>query len=612
MDIDFKVLRKNANTRQKRELKALLDVSFPENKSVNLFDLQQKCKLGNSPKLILEILISMNVDGDIYLLDLLTKCRPSSGRHVGSGNVVWLLADMGEKCTPFITRNVSKGSEDIGSLMAALDLKGILPNEILDLGSKTYRIDSSKYAIFMDALSFDSAMYIISKRKAENSEDFRTSIPAAMRSLSKLSKFGRFKDINGQFIADSAYRDAIFVLNDSVADVTLDSTIRRIAADALGNIGDRNSVKNLLKIVSDNGNEFVRGSAALALGKIGDTSVVPMLNEIFSKQYTYSTIEDDRKYSRQGIISPADGILEALAILKDQSSVDLFVSLLQSKSARQNYKACLLVGSFQNQMALPLLENIISSNIDEIDIIDYIEDLDDDDDYSGNKTASAQNKINIYSEIISAALLSLGSIGAPWSAKTARYFIGRKEKIIRESAILALVKLTSPSDVLFSSDILGLLKLPFEEGDGQLSRKSIVEALSIIASRYPDEFIDILINTENKQRLLFNVDMRAIFCSNPELTSSLLKRMDVDYPLETRLSAIYFLRVGCNLNHIRDISSFKTKGCGISMSDSYEIVDDLKEIISDIVDSSILSSYLSNNDFKKVKIKVLNGLHFDI
>ena len=95
MDIDFKVLRKHASAQQKRELKALLDGSFPGLRSANLFDLQQQCRSGDTPKLILEILISMNVDGDIYLLDLLTKGRRPGGWHIGRNNVVKLLAEMG-------------------------------------------------------------------------------------------------------------------------------------------------------------------------------------------------------------------------------------------------------------------------------------------------------------------------------------------------------------------------------------------------------------------------------------------------------------------------------------------------------------------------------------
>jgi hypothetical protein len=329
MDIAIQVLEKHAKTKQKRNLSALLDSSFPGADSVSIFDIQQKCKSGDTPKLILELLISMDSEGDIYLLDLFEKSRPPSGWHIGRNNVVKLLVDMDEKCLPFITRNVSRGSEDIGTLMSALNINSLLTNEILDLVSKKYSIDinsgsgwmrSSSYSTFMDALSFDSAMYIINKRKAANWEDFYAAIPAAMRSLANLSKFGRLKDVNGRFIADSAFEGAIFALNDSVTDVTLGSKIRWSAADALGNIGDRNSVQNLLKIFLDDKDEFVRGSAALALGKIGDTSVVPMLNEVFSKQSIVTSIEDDIPYGLHGTTTLTAGILEALAIFKHQSS----------------------------------------------------------------------------------------------------------------------------------------------------------------------------------------------------------------------------------------------------------------------------------------------------
>lgn len=327
MDIAIKDLIKHAKRKHKQEL-AMLDDLFQGMASVNLFDIQKKCRYGNSPKLILDILLTMGATGDPYLLNLLSSSRPPGGWHVGKNNVVKLLVDMGGNCLKFISRNVSEDSEDIAALMSALDRMGFLTNDILDLVSKKYQIDFNNgsgwqrysiYSNFMKTLSFDSAMYIINKRKSDDWESFYAAIPEAMCSLAD-----RLKDVDDQFTVGNSYASAICALKESIADATLGRKIRWSAANALGNIGDRNSVQVLTDVLLNDKDDYVRGSAALALGKIGDTSVIPILTNLFAKLNMVPHLEDDMKlqFGVHGVIPLPEGILKALAILKKQSSAD--------------------------------------------------------------------------------------------------------------------------------------------------------------------------------------------------------------------------------------------------------------------------------------------------
>ena len=95
-----------------------------------------------------------------------------------------------------------------------------------------------------------------------------------------------------------------------------DVSVRKSAAEALGDVGDTRAVEPLLLVLNDK-DEDVRSSSARALGKIGDArAVVPLLAVLK---------EENRRVqkwavSALGRIGDARAVVPLLAVLKDEDS----------------------------------------------------------------------------------------------------------------------------------------------------------------------------------------------------------------------------------------------------------------------------------------------------
>lgn len=119
-------------------------------------------------------------------------------------------------------------------------------------------------------------------------------------------------------------------------------SVRRLAAWALGEIGDAATVPHLLNILQDE-NEDVRRVTVLTLGQIGDLSVVPHLIAI---------LQDKN-----------DGVRQAgawaLGQLKDKAAVPYLRAALEDENEDFRHKAAVALGLIGDKMAVPHLLNAL-------------------------------------------------------------------------------------------------------------------------------------------------------------------------------------------------------------------------------------------------------------
>ncbi len=91
-----------------------------------------------------------------------------------------------------------------------------------------------------------------------------------------------------------------------------DENVRDSAAQALGEIGDAISIPELLEALHDEG-KYVRESAAKALGRIGDTSALPGLLEALYDNYVNVQIKAIEALGKIGDASAVPGLLKSLS-----------------------------------------------------------------------------------------------------------------------------------------------------------------------------------------------------------------------------------------------------------------------------------------------------------
>ncbi|MEG4493943.1 HEAT repeat domain-containing protein, partial [Microcoleus sp. D3_18_C4] len=121
-----------------------------------------------------------------------------------------------------------------------------------------------------------------------------------------------------------------------------DSDVRRMAAYALGNIGDAQAIPGLLKLVEDS-DSHVRRSAADALGAIGDEQAIPGLLKL---------VEDSDSHVRR---SAAD----ALGAIGDEQAIPGLLKLVEHSDSDVRRRAADALGAIGDEQAIPGLLKLV-------------------------------------------------------------------------------------------------------------------------------------------------------------------------------------------------------------------------------------------------------------
>ena len=561
---------------------ALLNELFGVKRSKDIVDVYEYTKSINDKIDLLRLLVKMEEKGDVFLLDLLASSYEISEQ------VNKLLVRIGQQCMPFIIRNVDnqgfKAGRSIVGLVSIFNSKGELTTGVLDVICRKYQTDLntpnyiSDYSDVLSSLSFNSAFYVVENRKLN---DFYCATPAAICSLVKLYRFGKFKyNSRGPEIQDG--REALQALRDIVSDTGSSEWLRCAAAGALGVFRNKESVNVFLEILLDETVcDSLRGSVAYALGQIGDSRAIPALIKVSDeiKKGLGSTYSVGHPSFGRNLF---DGFLLALGAFKDNNTFEIFIRLLKDKNStsHQLEMASGIIGLFVNQKALPVLEQIINRR------------------GSSNRT-------------VAAAICSVGNIGAPWSAEIVREFIDHESADIRNEAVTSLGKLITPSDSAFSDDI----RILFEWADGGSCHDDMAEvstrAIELVSNRFSDGLSDSLFEEILTRSLPVSETIENYFQgAGSRVTAWLLKRIDANYPLEARLLALDFLKYSGSVEILSEIASFKSDGCEAYGYDRNVIKTKIKYVISEIV-----SRHLSRGSFvciqsniKAAVSEVLDGL----
>ncbi|MCW5206083.1 HEAT repeat domain-containing protein [Desulfobulbus sp. F5] len=121
--------------------------------------------------------------------------------------------------------------------------------------------------------------------------------------------------------------------------------VRATAARALGNLGDRSIVPELIKLLADK-EVVVRCGVLEALGNLGDRSIVPELVKLFADK-------DNVAFVRRGV-------LEALGKVGDNSVVPELVKLLADKDVDVRNRAAGVLGNLGDSSVVPVLMEMLT------------------------------------------------------------------------------------------------------------------------------------------------------------------------------------------------------------------------------------------------------------
>ncbi|HXG94865.1 MAG TPA: TonB family protein [Blastocatellia bacterium] len=137
-------------------------------------------------------------------------------------------------------------------------------------------------------------------------------------------------------------RDSVRSLTDALSDA--DASVREAAAFALGQIADPKAVERLTRALADKDAE-VRSSAAFALGMIGDRRAISSLSDALT--------DDDAAVRSSAAV--------ALGLMQDQEAVDELIALLNDSSFDARYDAVWALGQISEPDAEDPLRGALAS-----------------------------------------------------------------------------------------------------------------------------------------------------------------------------------------------------------------------------------------------------------
>jgi HEAT repeat protein len=200
-----------------------------------------------------------------------------------------------------------------------------------------------------------------------------------------------------RFVAAARLPSGVRLLSPALADPR--ALVRDAAADALGELGDKDAIAPLLRAYLDDPHDLVFGNAVYAIARIGGDEARAALVAILGDRNRY-----------QNVRWPA---AEALGILRDRAAVPALVAALDDEFAIVRRYAAKALGSIGAREALPSLWAR----------------LENDDDAS----------------VIIAAAEALGQMPDPASAPGLARRLDNMHPGVREAAALALAKVDPPT-----------------------------------------------------------------------------------------------------------------------------------------------------------------------
>jgi HEAT repeat protein len=123
--------------------------------------------------------------------------------------------------------------------------------------------------------------------------------------------------------------------------------VLRSAARALSRIGDERAIEPLIRLLADREYE-VRKSAIYALGWIGDERAIGPLVNVMKDQNESPTV--------RGVAA------EAFANIGDKSGVEPLIDALEDSSAEVRFWAAFALGQLGDPRALPKLERLVATD----------------------------------------------------------------------------------------------------------------------------------------------------------------------------------------------------------------------------------------------------------
>jgi HEAT repeat protein len=257
-----------------------------------------------------------------------------------------------------------------------------------------------------------------------------------------------------------------------------DSSVRRRAADALGQIGDSQAIPELLKLVEDSDSSAVRSSAADALGKIGDSQAIPgLLKLVQHSDYSVrwraadalgkigdsqaipgllKLVEDSDSYVRRRAA-------DALGKIGDAQAIPGLLKLVQHSDSSVRSSAADALGKIGDAQAIPELLKLVQHSDSSV----------------RSSAADALGKIgdaqaipellklvqHSDSSVRSSAADALGKIGDSQAIPELLKLVEDSDSSVRSSAADALGKIGD------AQAIPGLLKL-VEDSDSSVRRRA--------------------------------------------------------------------------------------------------------------------------------------------
>lgn len=178
---------------------------------------------------------------------------------------------------------------------------------------------------------------------------------------------------------------ALLVLLEALDDKSID--LRRAAAQALGDLGDRASVKALVKSFFEDGDEQTRGFTAISLGRIGGEAARDALREGFQTKGSrtvkaFSAIGlgllGDRGSSTEllkGLAMHSEDSLRgsiaiALGLLEEPKAAEPLLKLVETRGTLPQLRgyAALALGMIKPEGSLDRLVKVLEEDADKVDV----------------------------------------------------------------------------------------------------------------------------------------------------------------------------------------------------------------------------------------------------